>query len=123
METFNNLFRGVARFQPLQEFGQSFPNVKGKIATYLTNAMILGGLLSLVWKNRLLIILNGLTSAVRGGSSISKGNPSMYKFVELRSCNLSMRYLNVSGQISADPDPERDESEIPLSEFGEGTDP
>ena len=85
--------------------------------------MILGGLLSLVWKNRLLMILNGLTSAVRVGSSISKGNPSMYKFVELRSCNLSMRYLNVSGQTSADPDPERDESEIPLSEFGEGTDP
>lgn len=85
--------------------------------------MILGGLLRRVWKKRLLMILYGLTSAARVGSLISKGNPSMYKFVEARSCNLSMRCLNVSEVCSGDPDPERDESEMPLSEVAEETDP
>lgn len=31
--------------------------------THLTKAMILGGLLSRVWNSRLLMILNGVTSA------------------------------------------------------------
>lgn len=65
--------------------------------TDLTKAMILGGLLSLVWKRRLLMTLYGLTRACNVGLSIVKGRPSMYKFVEAVSLSRSMRALKESG--------------------------
>ena len=64
--------------------------------------MILGGLLSLVWNNRLLIILCGWTSASNVGGSMLRGSPSMYRFVDDVSLSRSMRALNESGGSVAD---------------------
>jgi hypothetical protein len=64
--------------------------------------MILGGLLSLVWKRRLLIILYGWTSACRVSMSMVSGRPSMYRFVDVVSRSRSIRALNESGDSVAE---------------------
>ena len=68
MKTFNDLLGAGSRLEPenvtgrlLYAYTRDEDNVKSM--THLTNAMIRGGLLSLVWKNRLLLILCGDTSA------------------------------------------------------------
>ena len=48
-----------------------------RVYANLTKAIILGGLLSFVWKNRLLQILYGFTKAAIITSSMDKGSPSM----------------------------------------------
>lgn len=71
------------------------------VTAYLTNAMILGGLLNRVRKKRLLMILNGFTRASRVGSSMLSGKPSMYRLVELVSFSRSILDLNES-EVSGD---------------------
>lgn len=80
------------------------PHTHTHTYTHLTNAIILGGLLSRVWKNRLLMIRYGLTRAANVGSSMLSGSPSMYRFVDAVSCSCSIRALNESAGARAPAD-------------------
>lgn len=97
MQTLDDFLCRGARFKPRKTQLGHRQTSRENDKCYLTKAMILGGLLKRVWKNRLLIILYGLTSAESVGSSMLSGRPSMYKFVEDVSFRRSIRDLNESG--------------------------
>jgi hypothetical protein len=64
VETFDDLFSSCSCLQPRSGYeGKRWYWLYQNLTTNLTNAMILGGLLNLVWKNRLLITRWGETRA------------------------------------------------------------